>query len=537
MVLANPVATSQHLDETSVRAAVMARGTIPGVMEGLGILAAATAIYGRGVTGGYYSDDYQFYLAPHSSNPLHWFTSPGVAPHVYRPLEGAMLTLIQHEAGTNPVPIHLLAITLHASLAWLVGRMALNLGFTRLQSRVATVFLLITQAAAHAVLGIDSTSQIMGTLCGLLATWWLYRSAEHWSTPLTTHRLSTNRYWSSVGMFGMALLSKETSFGFLLILTFVTACQVFHDNNLNRTSRLAWTLLPYVLGAAAYFALRSAVGAAQPTLGGEDRYGMNPFHVANVAKNVLLLVTAIGIPWSTADTYRALSARDWSSVVLIAAVAATSIGMLVWGAFALDRRERRWVVLMLSCAFLSLFPAVLLNHVSELYGYSALPFVAVAVGICVGRLIESSVSPAVIPRPRLASVVIVLTMLATAHLVAVERKASMMKGNGDRAAQYVTEIVPYVRNVRAGGTVWLLNSGAPSVKYSDFIVPEFDVLKMGALDFVARTAHRSDVDIAIVEPQQLRPRSFVDSTVLTLRNGHVVQIHSSDLTRYGISAK
>ncbi|HEX2613691.1 MAG TPA: hypothetical protein VHO02_08865, partial [Fibrobacteria bacterium] len=119
------------------------------------LAATGLVVYAAGLHGFYFMDDYQvvFDLTPHVSAGSFLFGNPPENHFAfYRPLESAFLLLSQRTFGLNPLPVHIVQVALHATLAWMVFVILSGLGFSSLQARLGSLVMLVSQANAHAVL-------------------------------------------------------------------------------------------------------------------------------------------------------------------------------------------------------------------------------------------------------------------------------------------------------------------------------------------------------------------------------------------------
>src|SRR5215475_2939835 len=132
-------------------------------------------IYGAGVRINYYSDDFQWYFDPPPSNIFHYFWHKNPYEHqAYRPLQASFLIFMQHFWGVDTLQIHLTQIALHVILSWIVWKWMVNYGFTFLEAVLGSLFMLISQANAMAVLSVDTISQVSSALFGCMSLWLLH---------------------------------------------------------------------------------------------------------------------------------------------------------------------------------------------------------------------------------------------------------------------------------------------------------------------------------------------------------------------------
>lgn len=176
------------------------------------------------------------------------------------------------------------------------------------------------------------------------------------------------------------------------------------------------------------------------------------------------------------------------------------------------RARVKLIVFLASCAVLVLFPMILLNHVSELYTYNAMPFVSFLVGVGMGQYLE-------LPGKRIrfrAAVLTFIVLVFFAHMFAVGKKAGMMRESGRRATVLLNQIEPHVHKVPPGGTMILVNPPGEIPDYSWFLCHGFNVLKC-SLNRIHQLSGRHDFDIKIVEYSDAVPgQSESDGSVVVL---------------------
>jgi hypothetical protein len=128
------------------------------------------AIYFQGTRIKYYADDFQWFFDPPPSSTFHYFWNMNPYEHqAYRPLQAFFYILVQRFWGLDTLPIHLTQITLHVLLSWLIWWWMVNRGFTFLQAVLSSLFMLISQANAMAVLSVDTISQVSSPLFGCVS--------------------------------------------------------------------------------------------------------------------------------------------------------------------------------------------------------------------------------------------------------------------------------------------------------------------------------------------------------------------------------
>jgi len=427
-------------------------------------------IFAPGLDIPYYSDDFYFVLAdPH----LPWherFTRRNEGADWYRPVEAIVLGMIQGRAGTDPRPLHATVLGIHVLLAWMVWLATVRLGGRPPAAEVASVWFLAWQANAMAVLSNDTLSQVLSTVLGCAATLMLWVALDG-SAGRGPRRLPV---LLAIVAFAAALFTKESGIGFLLVLSFLL---VFRPPPARGVGGRVLVALALVAVIALYFGMRAATAGAAMPMVGEGRY---QFRLgANLAVNAAKLAFAMLLPTSTVTVFDALQARRWLPLALTAVATAALLALVVAGVWRW-RRGRTALALLLMGA-LALSPTLLLNHVSELYAYSATPFVAVIVGAAFAALLGSRSSAA-----GRVTLIAVLGGMLLAQVSAVRQKAALMEANGRRAEVLVARLEPYVRGLPPGATLWLVLPPRSPSAYSVFHLDGFELVRGAELHLVQR---------------------------------------------------
>jgi hypothetical protein len=478
------------------------------------LVVGGVTVYGPGMCGGYYGDDYKFFFSPAPPNVLYYFLHRN--PHnrfAYRPLEATALVVIQKYCDMETFPIHVAALVMHILLAWLVFGAALRLKLSWFAAAFASAYILISQVNAHAVLSNDTLSQVSGTLLGCVSIWLLYLAL---ASP-RGDTLDRIYYWASVVMFFLALFSKETSISFfpmlVLIICLFSKVATSYRRMIKRAALLS---LPYAVFVVIYFAARSYVGVSRPSFG-PDGYQLSLG--SNTLKNTLLLFFGASTPVSSVRVAAAMHNHDFS--ILSAAVVGSAIIVCLIMVGCWRSENGKTMLVLGSFAILSLFPAILINHVSELYLYNAMPFITLIVGAALARLLWAPLSPV-----RWGMFVVIILIIFTCHVEAVREKMHLMCNNGERMTRLLDEVVAHVSVVPDGGELLLVNPPGQRVKYSVFLLPDFWVLDYSD-HRIRQLANRQDVSIRIVDRSDLPGVGITDKTrLVTIRDEHVITMQN-----------
>lgn len=253
---------------------------------------------------------------------------------------------------------------------------------------LAAAFFACHPANVSAIFQVDTISQQLASvfvLCGF--AWYTFGPFDH----------KIKYHCVGAGLSLLALLSKEISAGAILALPLAAVLvqrfvrrsrpRVVAHRCLFSTAITIGLLLTYV-------SLRALSGA---TLTVEDgRYAFSDSPIL-VLKNAILLLGSMGYLGSTLEIFLLDSPiRLIVSVLLSAAVHVLALLGFVW--LLIGHRQgdadRQSLIVMTAVALLllaSLFPAVLIKHVSELYAYLGVPFYSLLLGFFVYRGWERAV--------------------------------------------------------------------------------------------------------------------------------------------------
>ncbi len=475
----------QELDTVAVPAAgkkTLLRGLWVWLSAWALVFCAAIVLYWPALHAGYFSDDFLFFFTSPPAHLYDYFFRVGAAIHAYRPLEAIILTFVQQHFGFETMPIHLLALACHAGLVCLVLAAARLMRLGAVETTVAGAAMFFAQVTAPAVIGNDTLSQSASAFFGCLSVFLLWQRGT--------------AGFLSVLFYGCSLFFKETAFGYLLATGILILYFTFPGRNIKRAFLL---LTPYGLMTAVYFLARHKAGGMLATHG---RYGM---HLGlNIVRNFVSFALAAFSPISTITSALALATHH-RAVLFFSIVAAGSIIFATLAGVFLSRRWRLicWMTIL---AIVSLFPTFLLEHVSELYVYNAIPFLALVIGIAFGAIWRWN-STGRIAAPGL------ILLLVVGQTAAVRQKSELMALNGRRAAQMIAGINSYLQNMPAGSEIDLVRTATAEPTYSVFVLHGFDVLDYGNIKLAA-VLGRPDMRIDMVEENQLGNRRSNDHLLL-----------------------
>lgn len=234
-------------------------------------------------------------------------------------------------------------------------------------------------------------------------------------------------------------------------------------------------------------------------------------------QNAGMLLFAALVPYSSVSYFVALKNGHLVAPAVVTLVTVAVAVVTLWGCARSGRRPILAVLAVLSV--LALFPMAALNHVSELYAYNSLPFIAMLTGGGWGEVLRSAGS-----RFRVTLVRVLLAILFVSHVAADQQKATLMKRNGDRALELMNQIPFWLSQVPPGGVLRLVNPLQPrGTEYSTFLVQGFNLLAEGEHG-LARALGRADVQIQVVGQGTREPLSSGQGVSLTLAGYQVVPV-------------
>ena len=469
-------------------------------------------IYFSGLIIDYYSDDFQFVFYPSlPSNIFCFFFQKNPANTLaYRPVQALLMLGVQKYFGLNTLPIHLLNLTIHICLTYLVYIVMVNLQFSRLQAYLGSLFMAVSQINVHAVLSNDTFSQVLGTFAGCLCLFILYSNYLH---PDSSKEHGNQKlYFTGLLLFGISLFSKETSVSFLGSIFIIIFIRYYKFGNMKIfTKRIIQSAFPFVIILLLYTIVRSLVVDVHPSFG-PDRYQFNIS--ANIIKNVVMYFIAAITPFSTVSLFTAFKMGNIVMISIFAFITTVFWTAVVYG--LLNHNNRNIIILLGILAIISSLPVVLLNHVSELYVYNSMPFVAIIMGVGLGTLYER-IRMRGLKRYLFISILLLFVM----HITAIQGKASLMSYNGKRASELLEQVLPFVGRVPTGGNLFLLNPQSDEVKYSVFLINGFSFLDCGFYR-IKQLSRRDDITIKIIETSNLKQiEKESNSLILKLDNEKV----------------
>lgn len=453
-----------------------------------GILFVMTALYAQGIHGNYFGDDFQFVFKPLPPNVFYYFSHINeLNVMAYRPIQAVIMTVIQQYAGTSTMPLHCVSIAIHGLMVCLVYYLVRRLGFTLLAALIASAVMAFSQVNVHAVMSNDTLSQ---SLCALFS---VASIASFAAFALYSGRRSAMYCVLSFLLFLLALFSKETGVSAILGIMFAGVVGLMYKPSRSSLIRVASAVVVFSMALLAFYFIRNSITTYNAAMGNE-RY---TFGIGfNVIRNLIQYMIAAFMPVSTVAVFTALKTKSFvilgSSAVLMAAYAVImKSGLYLY----LRSRPDRFVAIAFLgvCTITGSVPVIFLNHVSELYSYNSMPFIAALAGIGIAALFEHHLAKNIRIAAALTGVVLICTNIA-----ATSSKIGMMVENGDSAEHYIAALEPYVRNAPENASIALCQTLDASLDYSVFRLTGFNVINYG-LKRLNQLTGRWDVSLEVID--------------------------------------
>jgi protein O-mannosyl-transferase len=216
----------------------------------LAIALVVISVYGASFFNGFVMDDEGIIVSNptthHLSNLREVLFSPDVVKPYYRPLNRASYLLDYQLFGLNPFWFHAVNIVIHLLNALLLYLVARRLFEDRSAALVAALLFAVHPANSEAVNFISARNTLLAlffSLASLLAFLEAPEKGVRW-------------LFLSAVLFFLGLLSKETAFMLLAIITIYTFSPSPGLSEKTLRDKLI-SLLPYVFGVSVYFAMRA----------------------------------------------------------------------------------------------------------------------------------------------------------------------------------------------------------------------------------------------------------------------------------------
>jgi uncharacterized membrane protein len=169
-------------------------------------------------------------------------------------------------------------------------------------------------------------------------------------------------------------------------------------------------------------------------------------------------------------------------------------------------------------AVAAMFPMALMNHVSEHQTYGVVVFLSILFGVGLGDLLQRSNR---VLRYTIAAASIAILIL---NVYSIQRKAQMIKANGEHMRTLMAQILPFAKSLPANGSLVLVTPVSTEPLYSMYIMDGFRYIHYG-LHRIGQEAGREDIQTYFVVTSgadsllALHPHA----KVLTMNNGTVIE--------------
>jgi len=329
-----------------------------------------------------------------------------------------------------------------------------------------------SQSSVLPVLSIDTMSQQLVVVFGVSALWVWWR----W---LHTSTGSGARFVLSILLLSLSFGAKESALG--VSLAFVLLAGIHVWNRPERWGRTLLGLAPAIGVTLSYVIYRSTLPVRLGTFG-EGRYDL---HLGlNIPVNALQLVAGTIVPFPTSWLYKlSQDVGSWLAFGIISASSAVILAVMVRYRPAAGE-VRPWLILILPLVLST--PVIVLNHVSELYTYTLLPFVGLIAGAAFGRGIR-------IEKGATRGFLIgLLAILLVAQSVSSVYKANQLHRNGEISRSLFLDLEEHVVHAPQYSTFRLCADEIVPDRYSSFIMGPLDTV-FGGLRSVLDYYGRSDL--------------------------------------------
>jgi hypothetical protein len=350
----------------------------------------------------------------------------------------------------------------------------------------------------------------MSSMLGVLSIF-LFAGACFYKGYERRERISWTLFASSLLCFFASLFFKETALGFSLVLcALAVAASPRKPGWPSRIARAARLLIPFASAGVIYLAARIHAGG-QLAAAQDSTYKLGVG--SNVIRNLGLFSAGAFSPVSSVSVATALQKHEMLVPIIAAAGTVLVAAVILAGIFMSPRKKvAGW---LLGCSLAALFPVFLLQHVSELYFYNAVPFAALLFSLALGSLWGKGGWVK-------AAAAACAFLLIGGQTLACLQKASLMYGNGSRTAAIVANLVPHIRSLPQSGRIILVQPPGPRLKYSVYVLEGFDILEFG-VGRLGPIFGRPDVHVSIAEGEQIRRSAPDPQTIMLTIEGEALR--------------
>lgn len=472
------------------------------IIRPLLIIAAGYGIYWLGLTIKPFGDNFQMIFPDPQCNPLTYFLHEVKYCLSYRPIHATLSSWSQIFFGQfNTLPINFLQITAHILLALLVWHASVRLGLSTPAAITASLYMLASQANTMAVL--DNFSQVLGTLFGCISLWLLF-------LYLGNNKQRLSFYITGIIAFLISVWSKETSISLLLQALLIVLLFSIKEKSF-RLKDVLLVSLPFLAITLSYIILRSSLPVRQPSFG----HGMYQFHIGlNIIKNSGLMIFGASIPVSSVDFALAYKNGETAYVLAVSLLAFAFVAGIFllplkngdpippwagWSSAKSDKTHRPLILILTALAITGILPVIILNHVSEAYVYTMMPYISIIFGFALNELFRHCT----MKRIWRTVLIFIIGVMLISHFLAVRSKMGLLINNGEQAHILLAQIKPYILTAPSRSSIWLVDPAKMGGKeYSIFVLRGFNVLENG-LDSIKRLLGREDLSLRIIGENNL----------------------------------
>jgi len=335
---------------------------------------------------GYFSHDELQWLAFADTDrwsQLPWSHIFPVDRFQYRPVTFNLWLILAHVFGYKPMAMHAAIALMGLANALLLRACAIRMGATHLGAGVAMLVFLLFPYVVYNHSWVGTIADLLVAACVLLALLWLCRTrSDREGSPLRSALLDA----IPVALLTtLALLSKESAIVFPALLLYAWP---------PRRWRFAAPFAASAVMVLVYLALRLKTILFTP-----HDPGVYTWSLGNIPANLGLFAL---FPFDLTN-FEILGSRSLHGWALLASVAAV---VLVFGAMA--SAGWRYAVALLAGTFVCLGPVLILDVISNVYGYLASAFACGAVAVAAPKM-----------RPGARWLLVMPIMLATVHGITI----------------------------------------------------------------------------------------------------------------------
>ena len=398
-----------------------------------------------------------------------------------RPFESIYLHIVQHFYGLETWPVQLFNTVIHGISAWLIFIVAKKwLKIKPISAFISGMFYVSSGIAVMAIVSNDTTSQVLSGFFGILFFFQLIVFYEN-KRILSYILLGV--------IFILAMLSKETSAG-LIVIAFIFSFT--HTDNKCIKTRLISSIkftLPLLILLTIYLLYRNSVVETKILIG-ESRYSIS-FGLNSVKSLIIYIISSYTIIPST-FLIKLWYIKKYS--YFYTAIIGTLILYLYSGFILFKNQSVKQGLIILSLSIGTGFPVILLGHISELYAYNALPFVAIYWGYIFSLVIKYPVSLKI----NFVKYFFIIILLAINILSALE-KEMLMKYNGDRSKVFYYQIMKAIEKIPPNGNLEILSSAHQIFSYSVFYVSDIDLIKGCGVNKILREGKNDKLLVKFID--------------------------------------